>query len=267
MSASTPALAPGGGPGHAPPTHPAGGDDHDDSSSSPPLLDLFERFPDLFEKYVLERLDPTTRASLARTGSACWDLVFPTSIFPFGLLHAETPPAAGAARVFKLVDFLGSAERLAWAKANGCPWNAGTCDLAAQEGNLVALQWLRAHGCRWNEWTCYAAAGGGHLEALMYAREHGCPWDSRTCYYAARGGHLAVLRWAREHDCPWDWLTCELAARGGHLLKWARTHGCPWIKGDCDDVSQDHPETLAWVRQQPRTSACLTRQRATRRIL
>jgi len=104
-------------------------------------------------------------------------VVFPRSIFPLGLLRAQTPAAAGAARVFKLVDFLGSAERLAWAKANGCPWVAR---------------------------TCYYAAQGGHLEVLQWARQHGCPSGSTTCSDAARGGHLAVLRWAREHDCPWN---------------------------------------------------------------
>jgi len=70
---------------------------------------------------------------------------------------------------------------------------------------------------------------------------------------AAAGGQLNVLRWAREHDCPWDWLTCFDAARGGHLavLQWARAHGCPWHKWACNVASRDHPETLAWVQQQP----------------
>ena len=113
MSASTP--PPGGGPEPAPPAPllSAGGDDDDHDHDFSPLLDLQQRFPDLFLKKVLERLDPTARASLARTGNAFWDLVYPRSIFPLGLLRAETP-AAGAARVFKLLSFLGSIERLAW---------------------------------------------------------------------------------------------------------------------------------------------------------
>ena len=140
---------------------------------------------------MLEQLDPTARASLARVGRAYWDVVFPRSIFPFRifpfrLLRAETPPAEGAARVFKLVDFLGIAERLAWAKANGCPWNSGVCQYAA--------------------W-------GGHLEALKFARQHGCPWDARTCQLAAAGGHLAVLQRAREHGCPSRKLACESTSR------------------------------------------------------
>ena len=188
MSASTP--SPGGGPEPAPPAPPlsAGSDDDDvDHDDFSPLLDLLQRFPDLFLKEVLERLDSTARALLARTGSAFWDLVFPRSIFPSGLLGAETP-AAGAARVFKLVDFLGIVDRLAWAKANGCPWDTRTCSLAAR---------------------------GGHLEALMYAREHGCSWDKRTCEQAALRGHLKVLQWARQHGCPWDDMTCCALLQAG----------------------------------------------------
>ena len=119
MSTSTP--PPGDDPEPAPPAPPLSADDHHDHDDFSPLLDLLQRFPDLFHKEVLERLDPTARASLAGAGSAFLDVVFPRSVFPFGLpTHAET--TGGAVRVFKLVDFVGTAERLAWAKANGCPW-------------------------------------------------------------------------------------------------------------------------------------------------
>ena len=70
---------------------------------------------------------------------------------------------------------------------------------------------------------------------------------------AAHGGHLVVLQLAREHDCPWGAATTHFAAEGGHLevLQWARAHGCRWIKPACEHISWNHPETLAWVRQQP----------------
>ena len=55
----------------------------------------------------------------------------------------------GAARVFKITDFVSSVERLAWAHSNGCPWTVATCAVLAK---------------------------GGHLEALQFARERGCPW-------------------------------------------------------------------------------------------
>ena len=88
--------------------------------------------------------------------------MFPRSIFPFGLPLARNTRSLGrvAARVFKLEDFLGSAERLAWAKASGCPWDWRTCQLAAARGSLGALQWMREHGCRWNAGTCHFAARG-----------------------------------------------------------------------------------------------------------
>jgi hypothetical protein len=37
------------------------------------------------------------------------------------------------------------------------------------------LQWARANGCPWDEGTCAAAARGGHTEALAWARKKGCP--------------------------------------------------------------------------------------------
>jgi hypothetical protein len=101
MSTSTPA------PGHAR-LDPSLADDE-----YSPLLDLLQRLPDLFHKEVLERLDSTARASLARTGSAFRDAVYPRSIFPFGL-PLTTTPRGGSVRLFKLKDFLESVERLAW---------------------------------------------------------------------------------------------------------------------------------------------------------
>jgi len=61
------------------------------------------------------------------------------------------------------------------------------------------LKWARANGCPWDGGTCAQAAKGGHLEVLRWAREHDCPWDDGTCEFAAEGGHLEVLQWAREH--------------------------------------------------------------------
>ena len=116
MSTSTPAPSTGSAPE---PASPAPFPSDDDYS---PLLDLLQRFPGFFETYVLERLDPTARASLARTGSAFWDVVFPRSIFSVSL-RARGRRRVGP-RVFKLVDFLAIAHRLAW--ANGCPWVAQT---------------------------------------------------------------------------------------------------------------------------------------------
>ena len=37
------------------------------------------------------------------------------------------------------------------------------------------LQWARANGCPWDANTCYVAADSGHLEVLQLARVNGCP--------------------------------------------------------------------------------------------
>ena len=65
-------------------------------------------------KHVLERLDPT--AMLARVAKP-W----------LAVVLANNLPRAGkgGAVPLKLEDFVGSVERLAWAKANGCQWNQG----------------------------------------------------------------------------------------------------------------------------------------------
>jgi len=86
MSASTSAPAPGSGSKPAPRPTPSvsrgGGVDDDEYS---PLLDLLERYPDLFHTDVLGRLDLTGRTAAAGAGSAFRDVVFPIYIFPLGL--------------------------------------------------------------------------------------------------------------------------------------------------------------------------------------
>ena len=142
------------------------------------LLRLFE-LPHLFEQEVLKRLDPTDRTMLAQVGRPWLATV----------LASGLPRLPRGVRVrLQLREFCTSPERLAWAKANGCPWG----------GSGWRGCWI------WPYWTnpCALAARGGHLEALQWARNHGCPWDEWTCQYAARGGHLEVLRWARAHGCP-----------------------------------------------------------------
>jgi hypothetical protein len=201
-----------------------GGADHDNDTFVP-LLDLLERFPDLFAQKVLAHLDTIDRTFLAQTGGACR-----AAVAASGLPRAGTRRRVLGRSVWRvwhqLDEFVGSVERLAWAKASGCPWDAWTCAYAARIGCLDVLQW---------------------------AREQGCPWDSVTCEHAADGGHLEVLRWARAHDCPWNTLTCYYAAYNGHLglLQWARENGCPWSKWDCVNASWRHPETQAWARAQP----------------
>jgi hypothetical protein len=268
---SSGAMAVGGHPLEGPSEK---NEDDADAAPSELLGPLLEEWREVLVKHVLERLEPTDCAVLAQVGKA-W----------LAVVLANNLPRAGTegAVKLKLVDFLGSVERLAWAKENGCPWEQHTCALIAGDGRLDVLQWARDHDCPWNEDTCELAALGGHLEVLKWARESHCPWNERTCANAAAGGHLEVLMWAWEHGCPWgmgnacedaaagghlevlkwlreqdcEWgtLICKYAAQRGHLemLQWAREHGCPWQPLICVQYAdaRGHVELAQWVRDQP----------------
>ena len=81
---------------------------------------LCENLPGLFEEEVLKRwLDPTDRALLARVARG-----FKAAVLASGL------PQARPVRL-RVKDFVGTVERLAWAKANRCPWNDRTCAFIA----------------------------------------------------------------------------------------------------------------------------------------
>jgi hypothetical protein len=197
-------------------------------------------------------MDPIDRTSLAQTGGACR-----AAVAASGMLRAGTRQEVRGRSVWvvthKITEFCTSVERLAWAKARGCPWVERTCALVAAGGCLEVLVWAREHHCPWDSRTCTKAARHGHLTVLRWARQHGCPWVERICDLAAESGHLEVLQWARLNDYPWDQGTTHYAAMYGHLelLRWARAHGCPWFKHFCEASSQWHPETLAWVQAQP----------------
>jgi len=66
------------------------------------------------------------------------------------------------------------------------------------------LKWLREHGCPWDEGTCNLAAENGHFETLKWAREHGCPWTWWTDHYAQQHSqdNPEMLRWVRANNCP-----------------------------------------------------------------
>jgi len=165
-------------------------------ADSPLLGRLLGELAAVFDFEVLPLLDPTTRALLGRVGQTCRDAV----------LRSPKLPCAGrtVGVKFKVREFVVSVQLLAWAQANGCPWEARVCTLAARGGHLEVLKWARDHQCPWEADTCSFAAEEGHLAVLKWSRAHGCEWDADTCMYAALGGQLAVLRWARAHHCEWD---------------------------------------------------------------
>ena len=119
-----------------------------------------------------------------------WKLVFPHSLFPNGLLPSDN---------FLMQDFVGSVERLAWAKAMGCPWTIRICAELAGNGNLRVLKWARAQDppCPWDEFTCAIAAYTGHLELLKWARAQTppCPWNGKTVRAANAGGFRETVIW------------------------------------------------------------------------
>ena len=93
-----------------------------------PLLDLLERFPDLFAQKVLQRLDPIDRTFFAQAGGA----------YRAAVVASDLPRAGTGEEVLvlgrsvwvvthKVREFCTSVERLAWAKASGCPWVEQTC--------------------------------------------------------------------------------------------------------------------------------------------
>ena len=181
-------------------------------------------------KHVLSRLyptDPTDCTLLARVAKP-W----------LAVVVANNLPRAGkgGAVPLKIEDFLGSVERLAWAKDNGCRWDENVCALLAARGQLDVLKWARELGCPWEDVPsiledpelayvdcCACAAAGGHLDVLKWLRNEGCPWSKVTCYEAARCGQKDVLEWAMDNDCPWDVRMCTyFASDGGYpeLAQW-----------------------------------------------
>jgi len=195
---------------------------------SPLLGRLLAELTDVCVAEVLPRLDPAARAVLAQVARP-----WLAAVMGSGLSRAGS--TAGVP--LKLREFVGSVQRLAWAKADGCPWNARTCERAAgfwprdAGGNLEVLRYAREHGCPWNEAVmCQHAATHGNLEVLRYAREQGCPWNEGVMCRHAAGGNVEVVMYAREQGCPWDEETTGIVAECGDLkmLKCLWEHGCPW---------------------------------------
>jgi len=141
-----------GGHGGGAADHDDGDDDDNDKKIFSPLVDLVERFPDLFAQKVLAHLVPIDRTFLAQAGSACRAAVAASDL-PRAGTREEVQGKSAWVVTHKLVEFCTSVERLAWAKASGSPWVARTCALAAEHGHLEVLQWARVHGCPWDSAT------------------------------------------------------------------------------------------------------------------
>jgi hypothetical protein len=122
---------------------------------SPLLGELLEKLPEVLEAEVMARLGPTDVVLFGQANRACR-----AAVVAFGMPQesqeegrTSDESTEGGPLLLRVEDFVGSVERLAWAKARGCPWD---------------------------EFTCSTAAKGGHLEVLKWAWERRCPWDWRT---------------------------------------------------------------------------------------
>ena len=138
-----PSSAADAAPLSPPPKPPAaeghGGANHDDDNGiPPPLIDLLERFPDLFAQKV-QHLDPIDRTFLAQAGGACRAAVTASDL-PRARTRVEVLGKSVWVVTHQLREFVGSMERLAWAKNNGCPWVARTCAWVAMGGRLEVLR-------------------------------------------------------------------------------------------------------------------------------
>ena len=244
---------------------------------------LLEELPEVLAAEVLGRLDLVDRTMLAEVGRP-WRAAVLASGLPRALAvmlpllagqvrkpgaslfkRKRFSPATGSGGRLPLAEFCTSVDRLAWARANGCPWKLqdedssldnNPCALAAGGGHLEVLKWAREHGCPWDSQTLSYAAHGGHLEVLKWAMDNGCPLDDGQYGHlvddAGEGGHREVLKWALEQGCEWErGGTCEYAASGGHLelLKWAREHGHKWDDGYlCAHAARGgHLDVLKWA--------------------
>jgi hypothetical protein len=108
----------------------------------------------------------------------------------------------------------GSVRLLKWTRENNRAWRAGTCSIAAANGQLPVLQYLHENG--WGPWdvhTCTSAAVNGHLTVLKYLHENGCPWNYDTCFYAADNKHWDCLQYAVDNKCGmWEYCAKKYAA-------------------------------------------------------
>jgi len=160
---------------------------------SPLWGSLLEKLPEVVMAEVLPRIDPADRAVVAQVGRR-----WLAAVVASGLTRAGK--TAGVP--LRLREFLGCVERLAGAKANGCPWVVSTSVLIVRGGHVEVLKWARERDCPWNENTTACAALDGHLEVLWWAHEHGCPWDGLTIEYAAQSGHAETNQYV-VWRCTW----------------------------------------------------------------
>jgi len=122
-----------------------------------PLLGgLTEGLPEVLAAEVLARLDPTDLVLFGQAGRACR-----AAVVAFGVPQEEETSdgsddegTEGGPLLLRVEDFVGSVERLAWAKEKGCPWDVNGCAYDALGGNLEVLKWAWERRCPWDSQVC-----------------------------------------------------------------------------------------------------------------
>jgi len=97
---------------------------------SPLLGGLLEKVPEVLAAEVLAQLGPTDLVLFGQVGRACRG-----AVVAFGVPQEETTSDGnddegtemGGPLLLRVGNFVGSVERLAWAKESGCPWAESIC--------------------------------------------------------------------------------------------------------------------------------------------
>lgn len=182
---------------------------HDGSSSSSDgdalLTPFLSELGNVFETEVLPLLSEMDLAMLMRVGRDARKTVVASGL-----------PRAGATEETPLIvrDFCRSVALLAWAKAQGAPWNEKTLAYCALAGGMEVVLWARKQrgGIPWDHRAIGFAAAGGRLDVMEYLRAGGCPWHETCTLHAVLNNQLEAFTWLMSLDCPWDPKKTAIAA-------------------------------------------------------
>lgn len=174
--------------------------------------------------------------ALRRAGEA-GDVVMSSSHGVAVLNENALATLAGSSPTCEQEDGRSSVEILAWARANGCPWNrAWLVEAVADDwsecsrglpgrGPSPILTFLEDNGCggEWLDGICALAADAGNVNTLRDAVALGLPWDSDECWARATAplrhdvgeGHGEVQAWLCELTAD-EWY-CDAACSEGCL--------------------------------------------------
>ena len=193
-------------------------------------------FPIVLSK--LHELDPIGIFMLSRSCRACKQVINVQDAVWDGVWD-ET---------FRIIDFVGSVERLEWAYNHGFPltrriWKDEdfvingmrfmNADSNLNERGFPMYEYIGPADTN----VCFNAAQMGKFPVLLeFCRQVAegmiapCPQDENLMNAVACTGRLGILQKLRNLDCPWSETTCAYAAYFNRfdVYKWLRDAGCPY---------------------------------------